>query len=270
MKGFYILPKLLHPNQINELNNNIIERTGCFAFLNTERLVVSERPTTAKDAFTVIVVGLYAVYFDCGKALQFIISDELCPDASNPRYLKAHRSHYYSVRDMRNNITHGMLIPSQREKFMRIISGYYLKGQNIANNNWSSFVREISPKQWHMIVEKLIVDSDKLYNLLDDWSLKWQSQKGVVKSLFREKMHDEPIFSKDYCRRKVHALNMEWRKYEEQYDNWLIQLAGDFMKEKKPTPDFLCKTLDSIITENTIVAQSNSLDIAERLGYDFT
>ena len=77
-----VLPRMLQPDRLKQLNEHLVDTTGCFAFLKTDQVLFSLTPQQWQDAYTVFGVGLYAVYHDygCRFLYSILLSDDFCPD----------------------------------------------------------------------------------------------------------------------------------------------------------------------------------------------
>jgi len=264
------LPLMLLPDSVNKLNGDILDRTGCIAFLDTERVVLSDKPASAKDAFTSIVMGLYIMYHDNGKALNTLLNDDMTPDGIKINTLRISREHIKRIKKLRTNLAHGLLLLQDRNLFKRIVAVDYLGQPELATPSWQCFLDSLAEDQWQDVVEQITQESDQLYSLLDTWSQKWEPKKMIVKPLFREKLRNAPLFSKDFCRQQLLALKQQPRQYEDKYERWQDIAVNAFFTECNPVPEMLRIKMEETIREQTVVAKSTSTNISERYGFDIS
>lgn len=175
------LPKLLQPEELKKLNDFIFCKTQCFAFLQPDQVVLATHPASWQDAFTITVVGLYGVYHDMGcKFLNLLLSPELCPPTMPVE--KKHINHIIRVNTkFRVNLTHGILLVSDREKFLRILSRY--TGKPNAGESFADYVNSLTDNHWEEAGTRLLQEADNLYSYLVRWIEEWEKHPEALLDL---------------------------------------------------------------------------------------
>ncbi len=130
MSSLPTLPLFLQKDYLSNLNNQLFDKTGCFAFLCTDTVLCVTEPKSWQDAFSIIVPGLYSVYHDYGCLFLMMIIDKkkssiFQPDGLQiPNYIWKHISIINAI--LRPNLTHGILYHLQRENFQKSILSFYV------------------------------------------------------------------------------------------------------------------------------------------------
>lgn len=277
------LPYMLQPDRLKQLNDHLVDTTGCFAFLKTDQVLFSPSPRQWQDAYTVFGVGLYAVYHDFGcRFLRFILlSDELCPDALLED-LNRHRLHVDTLNhDIRTNLAHGLLHPLQRTKLHRKLVSHYLQdgGRPPLPNRWPDYVNQLTEQQWMQITRRLVADSNSLYDFLWSWGDEWARDAGRLPELRERFVSHQGCFANSFDDRICRPLLLSYGVRPSavaQYtrsngrtasiDQWRRQLVQSY-RNGKNRPEELYNELERLIRREFEPPRASSIDIAAQFGF---
>lgn len=277
------LPYMLHPDKLKQLNEHLVNTTGCFAFLKTDQVLFSPAPQQWQDAYTVFGVGLYAVYHDFGcKFLYSLLSDEFCPDMlPNPA---SHRRHVNALnREIRTNLVHGLLYPFQRKGLQRKLVNYYLQGGSHAQllHEWPDYVNGLTEQQWMQITQRLVKDSNDLYDFLWSWGEEWAKKPDCLPELQERFVTYRDCFARSFDERVCHPLlrscGVEYsdvQRYTKHKSNgqtvpidlWRQQLIQSYRNGKRH-PEELSFELEQLIKQEFKPPEKSSIDIAAEFGF---
>ena len=272
-------PLFLQADQLKKLNDDLVAKTGCFAFLKTDQVLYATAPRSWQDAYTIFVVGLYAVYHDFGcKFLRILLEDSFCPEElSFPGHSRRHLD--VVVRDMRSGVAHGIISPSQRIKVQRQLAGYYLnyKATSVSPEQWPAFINDLSEDDWACITNRLIQDSDQLFQYLERWADSWAKHPDELSQL-KDRFSNHPYFTGSFddriCRPLLTVCGVPSRDVF-QYTNpnaaalhqWRRQLVAAFLSGSVTHPTGLYRELERIIRDHVSPSEQTSSDIAARYGF---
>ena len=286
MTSLPVLPFFLQKGKLESLNNQLFEKTGCFAFLCTDMVICATEPKSWQDAFSIIVPGLYSVYHDYGRKFLLILLDKnktgFQPDGlSVPKEFWPHIQTINKI--LRPNITHGILYKPERDAFLSKISSYYLtayyqaKGKTQGKpGQWPDYIENMDEEQWQYIVEKITDDSNTLYNHLLNWSVEWEKRPTELQNLKEQFAQDDYFkdsFDAGLCKPIVIACFIEANKNLRLVDNymkssievWRNEIVKEFLNGNKP--DVLFIKLESIIRAEIIPGNNrSSVSIAQKFN----
>lgn len=274
------LPRMLQPNQLKQLNEHLVDTTGCFAFLKTDQVLFSLAPQGWQDAYTVFGVGLYAVYHDygCKFLYSILLSDDFCPDTL-PKPSN-HRLHVGTLnREIRTNLAHGLLYPSQREGLRRKLCNYYLQGHPVIPGTWPDYINQLTERDWIQITQRLVKDSDNLYDFLWSWGDEWAKNPDNLPTLQEQFVTYRDCFANSFddrvCRPLLYNYGVrpldifQYTKSNGQtapIDQWRRQLIESYRNGKRH-PEELCHELERLIGREFEQPGQSSIDIAAEFGF---
>lgn len=273
------LPKMLQSDQLRKLNKHLVDTTGCFALLKTDQVVFSPTPQQWQDVYTVLGVGLYAVYHDygCKFLSSILLSDEFCPDTM-PKP-SCHRSHVNTLnRDVRTNLAHGLLYPFQRTGLRRKLVNYYLQGDQLSDG-WPDYINHLTEQQWMQITQSLVTDSNNLYDFLWSWGDEWAKNPKCLPALQEQFVTYRNYFANSFDDRVCRPLLLNYGvepsaviRYTKSngstapIDRWRQQLIQSY-RNGKNSPEELCWELEQLIGQEFEISGKSSIDIAAEFGF---
>lgn len=277
------LPYMLQPDRLRQLNEHLVDTTGCFAFLKTDQVLFSSSPQQWQDAYTVFGVGLYVVYHDYGcKFLRsLLLSDEFCPDMlSKP---ERHRLHVDTLNQhIRTNLVHGILHPFQRTKLQRKLVNYYLQDSSYiqGSNGWPDYINQLTEQQWMQITQRLVEDSNKLYNFLWSWGDEWAKNSNRLPELRERFVSYQNYFATSFDDRICRPLLLSYgvgpydvvqytksnNTHTAPIDRWRHQLIQSY-RNGKSHPEELYHELDQLVRRELEPPRDSSIDIAKQFGF---
>lgn len=275
-----VVPHMLQPDRLKQLNKHLVDTTGCFPFLKTDQVLFSPSPNQWQDAYTVFGVGLYAVYHDfgCKFLYDIFLSDDFCPDTL-PKPIK-HRYHVSVLnRDIRTNLAHGLLYPFQRTKLQRKLFGYYLQNHRQVPDVWPDYVNQLTEQDWMQITQHLVKDSNDLYNFLWSWGDEWAKDPEHLPELQEQFVTYGDYFANSFddrvCRPLLYNCGVaqpdifQYTKGNGQtapIDRWRHQLIEAYRSGKR-NPEELCYELEKYISRELEQPRQSSIDIAAEFGF---
>lgn len=295
MSSLPILPLFLQKGYLSQLNNQLFDKTGCFAFLCTDTVLCATEPKSWQDAFSIIVPGLYSVYHDYGCLFLPLLIDYIGHPGFQPDGFYVPSGIWQHImaidKTLRPNITHGILYKTNRDIFQTKISSYYLFSYYRAKGikppkpgQWPSFVENLDEEQWQYIVEKIVDDSNGLYDHLLNWSIEWEKRPDELQDL-KKRFANDDYFKKSFdariCKPIVIASLREANIDLNQVDsyikidktgssvtpiiNWQNEMVKEFLNGSNS--DDLYTKLERII-RNEIITKNNqsSVSIARRFN----
>lgn len=273
------LPLFLQSEKVAALNDTLVQKTGCFAFLKTDQVLFSTMPESWQDAFTVIVVGLYAVYHDFGCGyLGLILDDAMCPTTFS--YSSREKRHITEISDLRANIAHGVLHLPQRVSCQKLFFGkkcFPRPEMQISYNQWPDYLNALTEDAWEKIVTRLINDSNQLFHYLEQWADTWARDSAKLAWLKRQFCNDSRfIYSIDarICRPILEANGVSKRKIKgylsrnsKELIQWQKKLQSDFLNGSISSPKGLYEELEQIIFSFVTPMPQTSLNIGAQHGF---
>lgn len=275
-------PLFLQAGKAKLLNDKLVLQTGCFAFLKTDQVLFSTMPETYQDAFTIYTLGLYSLYHDYGcYFLRLLLEDFLCPPSIQTYRLRSYRTHVGVVTsNLRHNIAHGILEVEQRKKIQRKLSKYYLDYDKteFSPEQWPFFTNSLSPNHWEKITNRLVADSDNLYNFLELWANEWAKIPDGLANL-RDRFARNEKFCYSFDRRicepiiRKHNSTADIKRYINLGDSssdiysWRETLREDFLSKSITAPEEIYEKLNMLIDKTVNPPHPTSIDSAGRYGF---
>jgi len=274
-------PLLLQPDKLKELNNKLVDQTGCFAFIKTDQVLLATKPQSFKDAFSLFVAGLYVVYHDYGCRIitDFICKNEYQPSGMSYSYKEAKDS-IERIEIMRHNIVHGSVYSVHRIELQQIIYRYYLKDPKIdygKTQRWPDFINQLSDSNWQSIVSNLVNEADKVYGFIKNWGEQWA--KGSHGDRIRISFGRNQNFYESYDQRVCDALlvangvldeNRRKRLLKPNEGNislWQQAIMKKFQNDVSSTPDALLRFLEYEIGKTVNPPAVSSVDTGKKYGF---
>lgn len=281
-------PKILIPDTIKKVNEHLLKKTGCFAFLISDMQWIYSEPKSGKEAFELWSVALYTIYHDYGcDYIKYILDESHSPDAYMPGDLKKCKRHVDDVvKIFRNNIAHGIFDSCSREKMQRLVFKY---DKTIQVDD----IDQLTDDQWLHVANRLKDDSDFLVDTLYEWADKFdKSPIPVSVSKPRLKFGESPNFTVSISERVVFdSLDKDYSSSQLQsarkilddafqkgggnknsldtLTEWQNMIQRDFLDEKIKCPDDIIKILRNCLYEIHNPPSRSSVEIAAAHGFSF-
>ena len=272
------LPLLFARDKQEELNNALLEKTGCFMFLKTDEILPGFAPASYADAFLEVVIGLYIVYHDLACSYWKVLLDpDFCPPTGFDDFkLNKPKKHVKRIIEtLRPQFTHGFMLArdSQVDELRDSLEFLYesSKSQLLpwanAKTQWPRYMQMMTEENWKHIVDNLIRDSNDFYSVMLEWADSWEKAIDGGADSPRHDFIWSDAFSKSidyrvlnpYC--KKHCVK---KPEEEELDKLQDHLRDFFENNPHKKPDRILKELESWLkAKNQGVS---SLDIAAKLG----
>lgn len=180
------IPRFLKPKQLESLNDLLVAKAGCFAFLGIE-MPIDVHPSTYKEALHIYVMKLYVLYNDYGcRFLEYFLPDAgQAPNLSPIERTEAQmrginadirrsREHVRTIKHiLRMNICHGILEDRLREQFVDTVKEYGNLHAEKRDDGWLSYINGLTDEQWKPMVERVVSEADRLYRYLEQWANDW-------------------------------------------------------------------------------------------------
>lgn len=280
MKTIPIPPDMLQPDRLKQLNNHLVNTTGCFAFLKTDQVLFSSRPQFWQDAYTIFSIGLYAVYHDYGcKFLRnFFLNDKFRPNTQ--LILDRYRLHVDTLCwHIRPNLAHGLLHLSGRIKLQHKLAKYYLQDSTQNHSDWPDYINQLTEEQWMKITQRMVKDSNDLYYFLWTWGNEWAKNPNGLSELQEQFVSERDSFAFSFDDRICRPLLLshgvkpmavtQYTKSNGQsapIDLWRQKLI-QFYRSGKNRPEDIYNELDRLIQEEVEPHKKSSVDIARQFGF---
>ncbi len=273
------LPLFLQSEKVAGLNDSLIQKTGCFAFLKTDQVLFSTMPESWQDAFSVVVVGLYAVYHDFGcKYLRLILDNKLCP-ATMPSAVKEIR-HLDDISTFRANIAHGILPLTQRISCQKLFYDWNCfppVETHISYNQWPDYLNALTEDDWAKIVTRITDDSNQLFHYLEQWADTWAGDSSKLIWLRKEFGEDDRFshsIDSRICKPILDANGVSNRRIKgylrqnsQELNQWRDQLKSYFLNGSISSPQDLYQELERIIHSFVTPIPMSSSNIASQFGF---
>jgi len=271
---------MLQPDRLKQLNDHLVDTTGCFAFLKTDQVLFSPTPQFWQNAYTIFGIGLYAVYHDYGcKFLRFfLLDDKFCPDTL-PKPAR-YRTHIDTLnQDIRTNLAHGLLLPSQRINLQRKLANYYLQDSKQDSSIWPDYINQLTEEQWMRITQRLIADSNNLFCFLWAWGDEWAKDSNRLPELREQFVSYKNFFSSSFDDRVCRPLLLSYgikpstvvhytssTSQSSSINRWRQQLIQSY-RSGKTHPEDLYYELNQLIRQELEPPKNSSIDIAAQFGF---
>ena len=272
------IPKFLQPGQISKLNYELISRTGCFGFLNTDSYALSVLPKSNADAFFRYSVALYCVYHDQGcQFLNFFLDKSICPTTALSYQTKIHYKHKKVVEStLRPAFTHGIVRNSVAYDFQNKMGNYFTRKSGINNfPDINQYIVTLSDLDWKHSTEKLVEDADSFYDYLLQWAKEFQhSNTSVLElqaifsdSVFFQKSIDIRICQSLYENSSHSSNHIDWPQEKKVHLNsWQTNIKHSFKCGGIKDNRAFCRLLVDIMAAD-LDKPNNSIACAKKFGF---
>lgn len=286
-------PKILLPGTMNEINEYLYQKTGCFAFLYTDYAWTYAEPQGGKETFELWSIALYSIYHDYGCGyLKHILSTDNAPTHNIDEDIKRCHKHLEIVnRVLRTNIAHGTFDLTTRNSLKMQVSKYYL--HNESQEKWDIYFKNLSDEDWKRAAEALKNDADFLVKTLYAWadefskalfpiSLLNPREKFGQSSKFKEAISYRVVFDsldQDYVKEdRVSACkilddrekqNKGQKNSVDTLKEWQDTIQKEFLAEKLKKPEDIINKLRNYLYEVHNSLPASSIVIASRSGFSF-
>ena len=286
MSSTPVLPLFLQKGYLSNLNDQLFDKTGCFAFLCTDRAICATNPISWQDAFSIIVPGLYSVYHDYACQFLFILLDDNNSGFQPDGFIvpKGFIPHINAIeKTLRPNLTHGILYHLERNHFQNMLLNFYLRPYYQSKgiippkySRWTDLIESMDEEQWEYVVTRIVNDSDNLYNHLLKWSLEWEkkpTELSNLKSRFSSDYRFIQSFDGRVCSPIIRAslydahknLNLTKSYITNSLPNWQIEMVNHFRNGERP--NVLYAELEKIIRNEIIPSRNqSSVSIANKFN----
>ena len=268
-------PIILTPGKLDEINKYVLEKTGCFAFLVSDKCWNYSEPKTGKGAVELWSVALYTVYHDYGcKYLDFILDCANEPNVEIDVMIKKSQKHKKDIeKTLRNNIAHGQLDSYCSDKLKRL----YFSREDISIN-------QLSDNKWFRVAEIIRKDSDNLVDTIIKWADGYQNSERNIRDEFGASNHfknsiDQRIMfntlDNDFCgngqnraRKILEKISKE--KPNETLDLWKEEVSSLFLNRQIETPEDIISQLKQFLYDVHEPMQPSSAKIGDSLGFSLS
>lgn len=268
-------PVILVPGKLDEINQYVLQKTGCFAFLISGKGWNYSDPKTGKGAVELWSVALYTVYHDYGcRYLSFILDQANEPNTDIDELLFKSRRHKKTVeRVLRTNIAHGGLDSYSLSELRRIF---------FARENTP--IDKLSDDRWFKVAEKIRRESDDLVNAIYKWADGYNNSKINIRDVFGasdnfKKSIDSRIMfdtlDKDFYivnRRSAKEIleDVSQKMPNEKLELWREDLSSLFLSKEIKTPEDIISQLKQYLYDVHEPIQPSSVEIGNSLGFSFS
>lgn len=285
-------PQILIPGVIEEINQNLMSKTGCFAFLIPSHQWSYAEPKSGKEAFEIWSVGLYTIYHDYGCGyIRYILDESNAPIPSLKSDIKKSRMHLNTVVNVfRGNIAHGIFDSASRQRLQNQVTKSYFQ-QNQNDKSWNEFYTQLSDDDWMKAAQCLKKDSDNLVSVLHDWADGFKKSKIPI-NIFRPRekfgkskefltsISERVVFDsldRDYMiSQKTESAQKILDKAVEDHDKkgsnemlacWQKDIQKEFLDGNLHSPDDIIAKLRSFLYEVHNPPSASSTTIASKHGF---
>lgn len=195
-------PKLVRPDILRQLNDEVFSILGLPIFLNTEPLPLYSLKES-KYSFPALAAILYCIYHDYSRGLLDIcvkkkhIPVRLQSDSALMAQRKRAEDHYKDIcRRLRNGFYHGYYPEQELGIKFPAILGIYTGADFSPDNSFHNNIKGVDRNGWERARKKLIQEADELYAYIKTW-------KERMESLDKEQL--------DACRNNfIRGLSNSW------------------------------------------------------------
>ena len=295
-------PRILKKGAIGQINDLLLEKTGCFAFLCEEPFWNYEvnAQTDPRIRFMVWNTALYSVYHDYGcKYLTFFLDEEnVLPvggsiDLQDVRRAKTHIRNVTGC--FRPNYAHGVLASAVRENMKQILSDYYVRDH--ATLSWDDYYNQMQEADWEAACEKLAKDANLLYQILVDFANGGYCVNSVFAALsnIRTTFANSPQFADSIDKRLVFSfLDEDYKHYDATagtvltaerllkarvpygqptdanslLEPWRADIVTEFVAETLKTPADILRALRRKLDDLYHPQAASSVSVAAAIGFE--
>lgn len=281
-------PKILVSGKMREINDYLLKKTGCFAFLLDDHLQWEyAKPQNAKEAFEIWSIALYVVYHDYGcYYLKYLLSDENVMITEIRSQVKRSRDHYYDIVNcFRGNFAHGILDGQSRHEMTALINKRYLKRSKEFKE-----LDKFTEEDWKDVAGQLKRRADELYDTLGLWADTYDKSKFKDYLSAKECFGKSDWFRMSVCERVLfESLDKDIRKGKDEnarsiLDNhagnahkslndtlleWQNIIQSEFLDDKIKTDQDILNRLKELLEEVYEPVIVSSVDVASECGYNF-
>lgn len=281
-------PKILVRGKIRAINDYLLEKTKCFAFLLDDHLQWNyAKPQNAKEAFEIWSIALYVVYHDYGcYYLKYLLSDENVMITEIRPQVKRSRDHYYDIVNcFRGNFAHGILDKQSRHKMTVLINKKYLTGSKQFKE-----LDKFTDEDWKDAAGQLKKKADELYDTLELWADTYDRSKFKDYLSAKKCFGTSDCFRKSICERVLfESLDKDIRKGKDEnarsiLDNntgnalkslndtlleWQNIIQNEFLDDKIKTDQDIINRLKELLEKVYEPVIVSSVDVASECGYNF-
>lgn len=274
------VPLFLQSGMAESLNRQLIEHSGCFAFIKTDLVSPFKTPASSHDAFAAYVVGLYALYHDYGcQFLRLLLTEKMSPPGMDRAPLPELIQHIDDIElILRPNVTHGIFPITERIRMQTRISSHYLlcADTGASVEQWPEFITTLSDTHWTSATQCLVRDSDHLYRYLEQWAEAWKTEPLESQHDLKKTFAQEDKFGRSFDLRICSTIAEQCRpsvKLKRYYnhprngrDYWHHELRQCFLNGSAVTPEALYRLLYSLVDRAVNPPTVSSVIIAKKYG----
>lgn len=281
-------PKILVPGKMRAINNYLLEKTECFAFLLDDDLQWDyAKPQNAKEAFEIWSIALYVVYHDYGcYYLKYLLSNDNVMIAQIEPQMKRARYHYHDIVNcFRGNFAHGILDKQSRSEMTGLIIKKYLKKSRQLES-----LDEFTEEDWKDAAEQLRKKADELCDTLKLWADTYDRSKFKNLISAKKQFGESDCFKKSICERVLfESLDKDIRKggggnaryildnnasnihknLKDVLDEWQNIIQNEFLLNKIKTDKDIIDRLKELLEKVYKPVIVSSVDVASECGYNF-
>jgi len=268
-------PIILAPGKLEEINTYLLERTGCFAFLTSERKWQYSEPMTGKGAVELWSVALYAIYHDYGcRYLDFVLDSSNSPNMSIDDLLYKSRRHKRTIgRVLRTNVAHGILDSYSSER----VNDIFFSRDNKP-------IEQISDEKWVSVAEKIRRESDDLVSVIYKWADEYNKSSSSIREvfgasdLFKKSIDSRIMFDSldnDFCRpgekrAKKILEEISIKAPNEKLNLWRDEISDLFLKKEIESPEDIINKLKTYLFNIHNPVKQSSVAIGDSTGYSLS
>lgn len=282
-------PKILLPGTIDEINEYLCKKTGCFAFLSTKCQWTYAEPKSGKEAFELWSIALYSIYYDYGcEYLKYILSKENAPTRNLDEDIGKCNKHVNRInRVLRPNFAHGIFSSVARNELRSKISQYYMRSRS--EEDWNIYFESLSDEDWQRASECLKCESDFLVETLYAWADEFDKalipisilnprEKFGQSSMFKKSISYRVVFDsldKDYVKGdsackildRREKQNKNQKNSEDMLKEWQDAIQKEFLAEKIKRPEEIINKLRNYLYEVHNPLPDSSVAFAAKSGF---
>ena len=268
-------PEILTPGKLDEINNYVLAKTGCFAFLVPNDGWHYSEPKTGKGAVELWAVALYAIYHDYGcRYLKFILNINNKPNSALTNQLVRSYKHMNNIQSViRTNVAHGTLDEYSIQRF-----------RNVYFNSVDS-IDSITEEQWNLLAEKIKKESDELVEVLYKWADGYCDSNSNIRTIFgrsddfKRSIDKRLMFDtldNDFCtsRRSLRAKKILEDNPHDSPDSainrWKEDISNLFLRNEIHSPQDVLSQLRMYLYEIHNPISSSSASVGQRFGFSLS